>query len=328
LRLPQAERGRGGIGVLFFSESDVRRLLPMPQAIRLMRQAFESLARGEALNQPRRRLILPGGSVLHYMAAGDGKYFGAKIYSTHPRHPGHFLFLLYRAGDAAPLALFEANHLGRIRTGAASGLATDLMARPGADVVGLIGSGFQARTQAEAMAAVRPVREIRIWSRSEEKRRAFAAELSASLPVRVMAARSAEEAIRGAGIVVTATSSRDPVVEAGWVEPGAHVNAVGSNQPNRRELPASLVRAAGLIAVDSLEQARMESGDLLLGLEDWSRVVELKDLVGGVHTKAEDITIFKSNGLAIEDVIAAGYVYERGLSEGAGQSLPVFQDYS
>jgi ornithine cyclodeaminase/alanine dehydrogenase-like protein (mu-crystallin family) len=202
------------------------------------------------------------------------------------------------------------------------------MARPGADVVGLIGSGFQARTQAEAMAAVRPVREIRIWSRSEEKRRAFAAELSASLPVRVMAARSAEEAIRGAGIVVTATSSRDPVVEAGWVEPGAHVNAVGSNQPNRRELPASLVRAAGLIAVDSLEQARMESGDLLLGLEDWSRVVELKDLVGGVHRKAEDITIFKSNGLAIEDVIAAGSVYERGLSEGAGQSLPVFQDYS
>ncbi|MBZ5585820.1 MAG: ornithine cyclodeaminase family protein, partial [Acidobacteriia bacterium] len=133
--------------MLYLTEDDVLRLLPMRDCIGLMRTAFERLASGEAVNQPRRRLILPTHSVLHYMAAGDPRYFGAKIYSTHPRHGAHFLFLLYRAEDAAPLAVIEANRLGQIRTGAASGLATTLLARPGARAVGVIGSGFQARSQ-------------------------------------------------------------------------------------------------------------------------------------------------------------------------------------
>ena len=267
--------------------------------------------------------------MLHYMAASDGEYFGAKVYSTHPRHGAHFLFLLYRATDARPVALFEANHLGQIRTGAASGFATDLLAAPGAAVVGLIGSGFQARTQAEAIQAVRPVREMRVWSRSEEKRRAFAAECTAALGVSVHPANSAQAALKGAGIVVTATSSKEPVIECSWVEPEAHINAIGSNQADRRELPGELLRRAGLVVVDSLEQARMESGDLLLGLDDWSSVVELKDLAGLIerNTKA-GISVFKSNGLAVEDVAVAAFVYEKGLLERVGQELPVLGSYS
>jgi ornithine cyclodeaminase/alanine dehydrogenase-like protein (mu-crystallin family) len=311
--------------MLYFTESDVRELLPMRKAVGLMQTAFERLAGGEGLNQPRRRLILPTGSVLHYMAASDGKYFGAKIYSTHPRHGAHFLFLLYRAEDAEPLAILEANQLGQIRTGAASGLATRYLARPDAHSLGIIGSGFQARSQLEAMVAVRTIRSVKVWSRDPSRCANFAAECSAAYQVNVVAVDRAEEAVRGAEIVVTATNARDPVLAAEWVAPGTHINAMGSNQPGRRELPAELVHRADWIAVDSLEQARMESGDLLLALDEdgWKspKLVELKDVVVGRaigERNPEQITIFKSNGLAVEDVISAGYVYERGLKEQKG----------
>ena len=313
--------------MLYFTESDVRALLPMSEAGRLMQTAFERLARGEAINQPRRRLILPTGSMLHYMAGSDGPYFGAKIYSAHARHGAHFLFLLYRSGDAEPLALIEANYLGQIRTGAVSGLATRCMARPDADTLGIIGSGFQARSQLSAMLAERAFRRIRVWSRDAEKRGAFAAECSAAFGTKVEAVDTAEAAIRGAGIVATATNAKDPVLESDWIEPGTHINAMGSNQAKRRELPAELVRRADWIAVDSIEQARMESGDLLLALDEngWNdpKLVELKDVVtaGGLKRRPTDITIFKSNGLAVEDVICAGYVYEIGLQRGRGVEM-------
>jgi alanine dehydrogenase len=314
--------------MLYFTESEVREMLPMGEAVRLMQEAFERLASGEAVNQPRRRLILPTGSVLHYMAASDGRYFGAKIYSAHARHGAHFLFLLYRAEDAQPLALMEANHLGQIRTGAVSGMATRYMALADADTLGIIGSGFQARSQLAAMLAVRVFRQVKVWSRDVDRRNAFASECSASSSTNVTVANTAEEAVRGSAIVVTATNSRDPVLLSEWVSPGTHVNAMGSNQAKRRELPAELIRRADLIAVDSIEQARMESGDLLLALDEngWGdpKLVELKDIVvsnARRERRPEDITIFKSNGLAVEDVICAGYIYERGVQEGRGAEM-------
>jgi alanine dehydrogenase len=313
----------------YFSESDVCELLPMTEAIALMQTAFERLARGEAINQQRRRLTLPTGSVLHYMAASDGSYFGAKIYSAHARHGAHFLFLLYRAEDAEPLAILEANYLGQIRTGAVSGLATRYMARPDADTLGIIGSGFQARSQLAAMLAVKSFRWIRIWSRDAGKRADFASECSTAHGVRVEAVETAEGAVRSAAIVVTATNAKDPVLSSDWIGPGTHLNAMGSNQARRRELPAELIHRADRIAVDSIEQARMESGDLLLALDEngWNdpKLVELKDVVVAGASSAKrrpaDITIFKSNGLAVEDVICAAYVYERGLKEQRGAEM-------
>jgi alanine dehydrogenase len=304
--------------LLYLTESDVVNLLSMTDCLGLMRTVFERLASGEAINQPRRRLTLPTKSTLHYMAGSDGRYFGAKVYSTNPGHKPHFLFLLYRAEDAELLAVIEANHLGQIRTGAASGYATTLLARPESRTLAVIGSGFQARTQVAAVRTAMPgVDQVRVWSRSAEKREAFARECL------VEASATAEDAVRGADIVVTATNSGEPVVDAAWIAPGTHINAMGSNQARLRELPSDLMQRADLIVADSIEQSRMESGDLLLGLResDWERVVELKDVAAGRFARKHptDITVFKSNGLAVEDVIAAGWVFERASERDAGR---------
>jgi ornithine cyclodeaminase/alanine dehydrogenase-like protein (mu-crystallin family) len=314
--------------MVFLRESDVQRLLPMREAIRRMRQVFEALAAGEARNQARRRLILPSGSILHSMAGAWGDYFGTKIYSTHPTRGAHFLFVLFRSEDAVPLALFEANHLGQIRTGAVTGVATDAISRADAGTVGLIGAGFQARTQLEAVLAVRSIRTVRVWSRTPASAHFLVEEHRGRAPG-IEAVESAEAAVREADIVITATSSREPVLEPDWIAPGTHVNAVGSNHPQRRELPAGLIRKAGLIVVDSIEQARMESGDLLLGLADgdWRSVVELQDVIAGtrgVIAQPGAITIFKSNGLGVEDVAAAAHIYEAAQKTGAAQELPIF----
>ncbi|MCC6539844.1 MAG: ornithine cyclodeaminase family protein [Bryobacterales bacterium] len=296
------------------TEQDVLRLLPMTEAIRLVRESFAALATGAAQNQPRRRLVLPTGAVLHQLAGAFGGYFGAKIYSTHVKHGAWFTVLLYEAATGKPLASIEANHLGQIRTGAATGVATDLLARPDARVLGVIGTGFQARTQIEAVRAVRDIAEVRVWSRNADRRAAFAADMQAR------ATETAEEAIRGADIVVTATFAKDPVLDAAWVAPGAHINAAGSNNAQRREIPAELVERAALIAVDSLEQAKIESGDLLLAWQDtperWHtdpRLFELSETAAGRRGRTSDaeVTVFKSNGLGVQDIAVGGYVFER-----------------
>lgn len=311
--------------MLYLTEDEVRRLLPMKDCIALVRDVFAKLASGEALNQPRRRLTLPTRSTLHYMPASDGRYFGIKVYATNPGHPPHFLFQLYRAEDAAPLAILEANYLGQIRTGAASGLGTSLMARPDSRRVAIIGSGFQARTQLEAMKCVLPIASANVWSRSAEKRAAFAEECSARFGIPVNPILTAEEAVLGADIVITATNAKDPVIEDDWIVPGTHVNVMGSNQAARREIPAELVRRARVV-MDNREQADMEAGDLILAMRDqgWSGGFELKDVVTGQvpgRTSPAEITLFKSIGIAAEDVAAAGFVYERALAAGIGRPL-------
>jgi alanine dehydrogenase len=288
--------------MLYLSEEDVRELLPMREAIRLMAETFNALAHGRAINQPRRRFILDTGATLHSMAGAYGKYFGTKFYSTHPRHGAYFYFVLYDAATAEPLAWMEANHLGQIRTGAASGYATDLLADPDAQTLGVIGSGFQAQTQVEAIRAVRAIQHVRVWSRSEHKRRKFAEEIGGE------AVSTAEEAVRGARIVLTATNSADPVIEDAWIAPGAMINAMGSNRPDKRELPPELVRRAGLIAIDSMEQASLEAGDLILA-NHWSNVRDLATVQR--HFDPSQVTIFKSLGIGVEDVAAGAFVYER-----------------
>jgi alanine dehydrogenase len=300
--------------VLYLTEEDVRELLPMRDAIGVMRDAFEALAQGDALaqghaiNQPRRRLILPTGSTLHSMAGSYRNYFGTKFYSVNPRYGMHAYFMLYDAKTAEPLALMEANALGQIRTGAASGYATDLLANPKADTLAVIGSGFQAQTQVNAIRAVRPIKTVRVWSRDAEKRSKFAEALAPEGSAQATA--TAEEAVRGAHIVVTATNSQDPVLEDGWIAPGTMINAMGSNVANRRELPGELVRRAALVAVDSLEQAKIESGDLILP-NSWANVRELQNVQR--HFDPSQITIFKSLGIGVEDVAAGAFVYQRAL---------------
>lgn len=310
--------------MLYLNEEEVRRLLPMREAVMVMREVFDALREGTAINQGRRRMFLPGGSVLHQMGGAVGKYFGTKYYAVNVKHGFHFFFHLFDAATAAPLALMQANWLGQLRTGAASGFATDILAREDANVLAVIGSGFQAQAQVAAIHCVRKLREVRVWSRKAKNREAFANDCRASLGIDCRAAESAEEAVRGADIVVTATYAKDPVIEAAWVSPGAHINAMGSNQAQRREIPADLVARASVIAVDSIEQARIEAGDLLLAWneQDWRtpRLIELAH-AQGARKSADDITLFKSLGLGVEDVAAGGYVYEHARLLNVGQDM-------
>src|SRR5580698_782191 len=178
---------------LYISEEEVLACLPMSKAVELVEQAFHKLADGTAVNQPRRRVILPTGSVLHYMAAGTPDYFGLKAYSANAKTGAHFEVLLYRSSDGLPLATFEANHLGQIRTGAASGVATKYLAREDASVAGIVGSGFQARTQLEAVANVRKLREVRVWSRKRERREEFARICAEKFSLNVKATETAPQ---------------------------------------------------------------------------------------------------------------------------------------
>jgi alanine dehydrogenase len=303
---------------LYLTEEQVKNLLPMRECIAAMRRCFEALGRGEAQNQPRRRLVLPTGSMLHSLAGSYGKYFGTKIYSTHPRHGAHFTFHLYHAETAAPLAQMEANHLGQIRTGAATGYAIDRLARKEARILSVIGSGFQAQTQLEAALAVRPFQVLKVWSRKQENRQRFAEEASERYGIFGVVCSSPEEALDDADVLITATYSKDPVVPAsGWGVGPLLVVAMGSNHPDRRELPAELVRSANQLVVDDLEQCRMEAGDLVmaLGEEDWGKVVPLARLAAGAEAQVpEGLVVFKSVGLGVEDVAAAAHVYEKALA--------------
>jgi alanine dehydrogenase len=311
---------------LYLSEEDVLACLPMSKAIELVEQVFHQLADGTALNQPRRRVILPTGAVLHYTAGGTPEYFGLKAYSAHAKTGAHFEVLLYRSADGLPLATLEANHLGQIRTGAATGVATKYLAREDATVAAIIGSGFQAATQLEAVANARKLSEVRVWSRKPERREEFARNSAVKLGLNVRAVETAQACIEGADIVVTATASKVPVFETGWIAPGTHVNGTGSNWAQRRELPAELVyEKAAIVAVDSIEVAKIESGDLLIPLPDYGAFpgVELSEIVAGKRpgrTGTDQITVFKSNGLAVEDIAVAGYIYEEALRRGLGRN--------
>lgn len=318
---------------LLLTEADVRSLLTMELALEAVEESFRRLADGSALLQPRRRLNVPGKSYLHYMAAADSAagYMGMKIYTT-SRHGLRFLVPLFDAASGDSLALIEADYLGQIRTGAASGVATKFLARHGASTVGMIGTGSQAKTQLEAIAAVRRIKEIRAYGRDQARRVQFAAEMSSRLKTRVVATDSAERTARDAEIVITATTSTHPVLEGKWLTPGTHINAIGANFPQKRELDDEAVRRCDLITVDSREQSKMEAGDLIDTLPDddsgWGRVLELSEIVARKakgRTGADEITLFKSSGIATEDIAVAGRIYQLALNCRVGRQIPMWQ---
>jgi len=318
---------------LFLTEEDVQKLFPMKQAIERIEASFGAQHSGRAVNQSRQRLFQPGFS-LHYMAAAlaDEHLAGMKIY-TIASGAARFLVLLFDAKTGELLAVMEADHLGRIRTGAASGVATKYLARPDAAKVGVIGAGRQARTQLEAVAGVRKIQAARIFSRNEAHRAEFAKEMTDDLKFPVEPVATAEEAARFGDVVITATSSSQPVLKGEWLRPGTHVNAIGANMANRREMDETVLRRAAIIAVDSIEQIRGEAGDLIQGLpgahRSWDDVVELKDVMSGDKPRrdsSEQITVFKSCGIAIWDVVAADFIYRQALEKKKGKPFALWED--
>jgi ornithine cyclodeaminase/alanine dehydrogenase-like protein (mu-crystallin family) len=319
---------------LLLTEADVKGLLTMPLALEAVETSFQRLADGQAVLQYRQRLHVPGKGVLNHMAAADlvTGYMGLKIYSI-SRSGARFVVTLFSADSGELVALIEADTLGQMRTAAASGVATRLMAREDARVAAIIGTGLQARTQIEALAAVRKLDSIRAFGRDAGRRETFAREMSARLGVPVTPVASAEEAIRGAQIVTTCTTSKVPVLEGRWLEPGMHLNAVGVNQAQKRELDTDAVLRCGLIAADSREQSKIESGDLIQAFDGdasrWESVRELAEIVSGRipgRASADQITLFKSNGVATEDIVVAGRIYEMARERAMGKMVPMWEE--
>jgi ornithine cyclodeaminase/alanine dehydrogenase-like protein (mu-crystallin family) len=315
---------------LLLTETDVTALLPMSLALEALEEAFRWQGEGKLTNRPRVRLPVTGG-LLHVMPAAlpEARVMGLKAYAT-LRGQAKFVVLLFSAETATLLAVIEADRLGQMRTGAASGVATRYLARPDADRVGCYGTGWQARAQLEAVCAVRRVREVRVHGRDPARRARFADEMTASLGVPVRPVEQPEAAARDASILITITSSRTPVLEGRWIAPGSHVNAAGSNALQRAELDVEAVRRAALIVTDSLEQAKLECGDLVApieqGLVRWENVHELGEIVAGKRPgrqRPDDVTLFESQGVALEDVAVAVRLVARARERQVGQEIPI-----
>jgi alanine dehydrogenase len=307
---------------IYLTEQQVAEFADMPAVIAAVREAFVAQARGEAVNIPRTRLTF-GERRLNLMAGGgrNGERYALKSYGSASYHT-----LLYSAGQGL-LAVMEAGLLGQMRTGAASAVASEVMARRDAGRIGLIGAGAQARTQILALQSIGRAKEVAVFARDRDKRAAFCEALAAELGLPVRAAATAKEAVKGVDIVVTATNSSTPVVMSEWLEPGTHVNAMGANSATRRELDPQIVMRAATVVTDDVEQAKAEAAEFIdlaeEGWLDWNAVIPLHRLVGvgELRRGGDDITLFKSLGLGLEDLAIASLVYDRAIASGRFKAL-------
>ena len=321
---------------LVIGEAEVPRLLPMEACIEAMADVLGALARGEAL-QPLRSILRPAGApgLMAVMPAWRGSAegaFGVKIVGVFPGNLAKGLdahqgaVALFSGETGQPLAFVNASAVTAIRTAAVSGVATRALAREDAGDLAIVGASVQAATHLEAMACVRRLRRVRVASRDPERARAFARSHGERFAFPVQAVASVEEAVRGADLVVTATSSATPVLRREWVATGAHLNVIGASLPDRREVDGATVAAASLF-VDRRESAQNEAGDYLLALREGAIReghirAELGEVLTARHpgrTAKDEITLFKSLGLAVEDLAAAAVVYRRAKEAGAGQ---------
>jgi ornithine cyclodeaminase/alanine dehydrogenase-like protein (mu-crystallin family) len=307
---------------LYLSEQDVTGLLTPADAVPVIEECFRRLASGAAVNEPRKRLPLPGG-YFAVMAATDTelRYAGLKSYTLVEGRLA-FVVCLFSLADGALAGVVEADRLGQVRTGAASGVAAKYLARDGASTLGLIGCGWQAASQLAAITAAVPLVERTFaWCRTPDRLQTFC-EATGAQP-----AESAQEAA-ACDIVVTATTSKDPVLRGEWLVEGALVCAIGANDPAARELDNRVLERASFVCCDSVAQARLESGDLIepveTGVLDWLEVHELQEVVAGTtHGRGgpRDIVVFKSNGIAAWDVAAGAEAVARASTKGVGREL-------
>jgi ornithine cyclodeaminase/alanine dehydrogenase-like protein (mu-crystallin family) len=315
--------------VLYLTEAEVGRLLTMDLALDAVAAAFRKLGCDEAENVPRRR-CLTDRLILHVLPAA-AKTLGAvgfKAYTTPRDGPARFHVTLYDPKTGEMAALMEADLLGQFRTGAASGVATKKLARPDAVTAGCIGTGKQARTQVLAVCKVRPVKRVAVFGRDPERRRAFAEQVAGETGVEVVPVGSAEEAARGQDIVITATNAKEPVLKGEWLAEGCHVNLVGSNFLAKAEADVEVFRRAAVVTADSKEQARLEAGDLVAPIREnvlsWADVIDFGPLLVGKYPgrqSPQDLTVFKSLGLGIQDVALAARILDLARQQGVGREI-------
>lgn len=315
---------------LHISEAEVRQVLDMSRALRAVEEILRKQATEEVVVHPRRRFELAHGRFFHYMAAADySAGFVAMKQYTYAQGRLQFLVPLYEMSTGDLLAVIEADYMGQLRTGAASGVATKYLARENSHIAAIIGTGGQARTQLEAIAAVRKLESARVYGRDAARREKFCQEMSAKLGIPVTPSSSSGEAVRGADIVCTATTSSQPVVLGTDLAPAVHINAIGANQAHKRELDKEAVARAETIVVDSIEQSRQEAGDLIIAFKGdevrWTGVKRLCDVVAGKvtgRTGNGEVTLFKSNGIASWDLAVAMKAYAAASEKKLGRELP------
>jgi len=325
---------------IYLNEKDISGLLTVPECIPVVEEAMRLFGLGIAVNLPRHRLRSEG-FALQMMATAIAPmgFAGYKTGGSRAARPsgstgragaggGGTKVHLYSTETGELVAIMDAGRMGQIRTGAATGVGTKYQARAGAGTVGLLGSGYQARTQLEAICCVRPITSAMVWSRTAEHAATFATEMTAKLGIPVTAVAEPQAAAQ-ADIVVTITSTQQPVLQGAWLLPGAHVNAAGGNSLIRGEVDAETVRRAAIITADSIEDAKLECADLMRAVEagavNWEQVRELGHVVAGLmpgRTDDQQITLFESHGLALWDVAAAGVVYTRAKERGLGVPMP------
>jgi alanine dehydrogenase len=317
---------------LHISEAEVRAVLTMPMAVEAVEDISRKQATGEVVVHPRRRFELPGAGFFHYMAAADltAGFVAMKQY-TYVHGKLRFLVPLYQILTGDLVALIEADYMGQLRTGAASGVATKFLARKDACIAAIIGTGGQARTQLEALGAVRELESCRAYGRDPDRLEKFSEEMSQRLGIPVHPVASAAEAVRDADIVSTATTTSQPVVFGADLPHGVHINAIGANHANKRELDAEAVASADVIVVDSVEQSRQEAGDLIIAFHGdeicWTGVKKLSEVVSGKatgRTSDTEVTLFKSNGIASWDLAVAMKVYALAKEKNLGRELPLW----
>ncbi len=313
---------------LIVREKQVRALLSMRDTVSVLEEAFHAQSQGLVKNQPRTRLAFANG-VLTLLAAAAPTFgvVGFKTYTAF-REGVRYVIMLFSAHNGELLAIIEADHLGAMRTGGTSAVATKYLARTNARNVGLIGAGQQAVTQLMGVCAVRPITSVCVYSRKQPERELFCREMSRLLNIEVISADDVHEVVEDADILITATTARDPVLHGEWLKPGCHINAIGSNWVQRRELDLSTLHRSMIIVTDSLEQAYIEAGDFVIpaneGLFQWERVHELSEIVGdqGLQRETPDeITLYKGLGAALEDVVTAAHVYFLAVKQGLGEEI-------
>ena len=318
------------MNALYITETDVARLVTIHDAIDALDECFAHWRELRSENLPRGRARLPGGA-FNLLGAGYSlkKVFGLKAYFAAPGG-ARFHVMLYSAESGALLAMIEADLFGQLRTGAASGIATRLLARPDASSLAVIGAGQQAFAQVAAIAAVRPIRSVSIFSRSAERRSAFARRIERELNIEAVPADSADSCVGGADIVTTITKSPEPVCLGAWLSPGVHVNAAGANAANRRELDQATILRADARFTDSIAQARLEAGEFIdrvaAGQLAWEDVGEIGDLASGAtpgRRSERAITLYQSLGLGIEDVAFAALLQRRAIERGVEGRLNI-----
>ena len=312
---------------LFLTEGEVEGLLDMRSALDAVEEILRQHAEGRATNRARRRVALPG-SGLNVMFAGapEIEALGLKAYTV-ARAGARFYTMLFDPETGELLSVMQSDKLGQVRTGAASGIATKHLAREDASSLGIYGAGWQAEAQLEAIAAVKKLDRVIVHSRSEESRKAFAEKMGERLGLEVETTHAPEEPA-AQDIVVTVTSSKEPVLRGEWLKPGAHVNAAGSNFLFKTEIDRDVVKRSSLVTIDSREELGLEAGNLLRGIETGTvlpeAIRELGQVVAGQikgRQNPEDITLFASQGLALEDLAAARLVYDRALEQGVGREI-------